>query len=66
MADRLEEHVINCPCCGSRFTALVDSTEAGDEYVQDCEICCRPLRFVLAAGPEPGLIELTVTREDDG
>lgn len=66
MADRLGEHAVDCPCCGGHFTALVDPTEAGSEYIQDCEICCRPLRFVLASAPESGAIVLTVAREDDG
>lgn len=65
MADRLEEHFVDCPCCGARFTALVDPAEAGSEYIQDCEICCRPLRFLPAAEPESGAIVLAVAREED-
>lgn len=66
MADRLEEHAVDCPSCGARFTALVDPAEADGEYIQDCEICCHPLHFGLATDPESGTIVLTVAREDDG
>lgn len=59
----LEERVIDCPCCGARFTALVDPSEANCEYIQDCEVCCRPLRFVLR-GDADGEIALQVQRED--
>lgn len=65
MADRIEEHAVDCPCCGARFTALVDTTEAGSEYIQDCEVCCRPLRFVLADEPVSGTLALTVAAEDE-
>jgi len=60
----LEERAVDCPCCGARFTALVDPSEADCEYIQDCEVCCRPLRFGLRADAA-GAVELLVRREDD-
>lgn len=59
------ERPVDCPCCGARFVALVDPCEAGCEYIQDCEVCCRPLRFVLRADPAGESFELQVLREDD-
>lgn len=61
----LEEHAVDCPCCGARFTALVDPSEAGSEYIQDCEVCCNPLRFGVAAADTGDRVELVVAREDD-
>ena len=61
----LEERAVDCPCCGARFVALIDPADGGTEYVQDCEVCCRPLRFGLAADPATGALALTVAREDD-
>lgn len=65
MADRLEEHGVDCPCCGARFIALVDPSDGGSEYIQDCEICCRPLRFNAGVDPLTGAIALTVAPEDE-
>jgi hypothetical protein len=61
----LDERVVECPCCGARFTALVDASEGDCEYIQDCEICCRPLRFVLRLQPGSAGPDLQVLREDD-
>jgi len=41
----LEEHLIECPYCAEVFTVLVDPATAGDQYVEDCEICCQPIVF---------------------
>ena len=59
----LEQRTIDCPCCGERFVALVDPANGDSEYTQDCEICCRPLRFALASDPATGALELTVRPE---
>ena len=35
---------INCPYCGELIEVLVDPSEAAQEYVEDCFVCCRPIR----------------------
>ena len=37
-----------CPCCGEAITLLVDYSIANQEYVEDCEVCCRPLVVAVA------------------
>lgn len=34
---------IDCPCCGERISIVVDASVGAAEYVEDCEVCCRPL-----------------------
>jgi hypothetical protein len=45
---------IDCPHCGEPTDTFPDA-DGGErqEYVEDCAVCCRPIRFV-------------VTRDDDG
>ena len=43
----LEERDIQCPYCGEQISVLVDPSEAGAEYVEDCQVCCRPIEFSL-------------------
>lgn len=34
---------VECPYCGERVTVLLDpGSGASQEYVEDCEVCCRP------------------------
>ena len=49
-----EEFVaIRCPYCGERLETRVDLTADEGAYIEDCQVCCRP-------------IELSIEREDSG
>lgn len=39
----LQENVISCPYCGEMITILVDGSVAEQQYIEDCQICCRPM-----------------------
>jgi len=41
----LLEVSVQCPYCWERFGLLVDTSVAEQEYVEDCEVCCRPIDF---------------------
>jgi len=47
----LQESVIGCPYCGESITILVDGSIAEQQYIEDCQVCCRPidLRVSLSA-----------------
>lgn len=45
---------IQCPFCGQSFELAVDTSVPSQEFVTDCEICCRPFR--VTAECEPGRI----------
>jgi hypothetical protein len=58
-----ETVAVVCPYCGESVELLVDGTLPEQEYVEDCEICCRPMVVrVDAAGEEP-IVE--VRRENE-
>lgn len=38
-----EEHSGQCPYCGESISLLIDCSEAEQAYVEDCEVCCRPI-----------------------
>jgi hypothetical protein len=41
----VQEYRANCPYCGESFTTLVDLSVGDQEYIEDCQICCRPIVF---------------------
>ena len=43
----LQEVDIYCPYCGEEITALLNPEEVGSDYIEDCEVCCRPIEFHL-------------------
>ena len=47
MVDPLIETRVQCPYCWERFNLLIDTSVTPQEYVEDCEICCRPIDFIV-------------------
>lgn len=46
----LLEKAFDCPHCGEPITVLLDLTvEDEQDYVEDCEVCCRPIRLRVVA-----------------
>ena len=44
---------ISCPYCGEPIEILVDESVGDQLYIEDCQVCCRP-------------IALSVRIDDDG
>jgi hypothetical protein len=42
MAD-VREKTISCPYCGEAISILVDNSLDTQSYVEDCQVCCRPI-----------------------
>jgi len=40
---RLREKRFRCPWCGERISMLLDLSAGGQDYVEDCEVCCAPI-----------------------
>ena len=60
--NELSEQTIACPYCGESIAVLVDAEEAGQRYIEDCQVCCRPIVFSIAIGADGGL---TVSVHDE-
>jgi transcription elongation factor Elf1 len=39
----------SCPHCGERISAVLDLSATHQSYVEDCEVCCRPIRIRFTA-----------------
>ena len=46
--DYLSQESVACPYCGECIEVLIDREEAGQEYIEDCQVCCRPIIFSVA------------------
>lgn len=47
MINQLIETTVQCPYCWESFSLLIDGSVESQEYVEDCEVCCRPIDFVV-------------------
>ncbi|MGD8925536.1 MAG: CPXCG motif-containing cysteine-rich protein [Thioalkalispiraceae bacterium] len=43
----VQEYLALCPYCGESFTTLVDLSAGEQEYIEDCQVCCRPILFTI-------------------
>ena len=41
----LIEETVYCPYCGEALEVLIDPQEAGQQYTEDCQVCCTPILF---------------------
>lgn len=41
------EYFFTCPYCWERISMILESDEEGGatDYVEDCEVCCRPIEL---------------------
>ena len=37
------EKNLSCPYCGESISILVDDSMPKQNYVEDCQVCCRPI-----------------------
>lgn len=64
MHELCEWHV-QCPYCGEDNELLIDPSVTVQDYVEDCQVCCQPMR-VRATVDETGMVvAVEVTREND-
>ncbi len=38
---------ICCPYCGENIELLVDLSIDEQDYIEDCEVCCRPITLTI-------------------
>ncbi len=63
-APMLEFVEITCPCCGESFETGVDASAGSTRYIEDCQVCCRPIEFHVQVDSE-GMVEVEVRRTDE-
>ena len=50
----LSEKAIGCPYCGEIISILAVPSVPEQEYIEDCQVCCRPM-----------ILRVTVITEDE-
>ena len=59
----LEAATIQCPYCWELIEITVDCSVSAQEYVEDCEVCCRPIVMNVNLSPD-GLPDVQLKREN--
>lgn len=43
------EHFFTCPYCWQTISMILDLSIDGQNYVEDCEVCCNPIQINFTA-----------------
>jgi hypothetical protein len=60
----LVETSITCPYCGEANSVLIEPLEEEQEYIEDCQVCCRPMVFHISPQAD-GSTVVSVHSEND-
>ena len=62
--NELTEYGLHCPYCDAAITVLIDASVPDQSYVEDCEVCCRPIVLDVSVLPD-GRCVATATVENE-
>lgn len=60
----VSETNISCPYCGESISVLVDDSLPSQSYIEDCQVCCRPIVMDVTVGFD-GVVTVTVRSENE-
>jgi hypothetical protein len=56
---------LDCPYCGERQQTGVDCSAGNQSYIEDCQVCCRPIEISICVNADGSLAQITTRRDDD-
>jgi hypothetical protein len=57
------EQEFTCPFCGSGISMVLDLSVPSQTFIEDCEVCCRPIEITYTAEADT-VTEFSVSRGD--
>jgi hypothetical protein len=55
---------VQCPYCGEPFDTLVDLSAGSTSYIEDCQVCCRPIELGIEVAVDGELASVNARRSD--
>lgn len=55
---------ILCPYCGETITVFVDDSAGDQQYIEDCQVCCRPIEIRVSVD-EDGIPDVRARGQDE-
>ncbi len=59
----LQNSTIQCPYCWETIEILVDCSVESQQYIEDCQVCCRPINIAVTMSGDSPIVEVS---SDDG
>ena len=61
--DPLDAAHITCPYCGESLEIVIDTSVRHQEYIEDCQVCCKPITRRVRLNEE-GELSIDAQSED--
>ncbi|MCW9048521.1 MAG: CPXCG motif-containing cysteine-rich protein [Gammaproteobacteria bacterium] len=55
---------VQCPYCGEQIDVMVDNCGENQQYIEDCQVCCRPINFHITVN-EFQQVQVNVYTDDE-
>lgn len=55
---------LQCPYCGETFETLLDLSAGSACYIEDCQVCCRPIEIGIDVAADGALNSVSARRSD--
>jgi hypothetical protein len=62
--NNLSEKNVCCPYCGETIEVLLDPSVPHQNYIEDCQVCCRPIIFDVTVDHDDN-VAVYVKQEDE-
>ncbi|MGH8269548.1 MAG: CPXCG motif-containing cysteine-rich protein, partial [Steroidobacteraceae bacterium] len=62
--ESVQWRTVECPYCGEPFDTAVDLSCGSASYIEDCQVCCRPIEVRLEVTEDGSLASLQAGRSD--
>lgn len=62
--NELESKNIQCPYCGEQIDLVIDCSETEQDYIEDCQVCCRPINVKVFLN-QNGDVVINVSHENE-
>ena len=60
----LHEEKVCCPYCNEVIVIVVNSEDLDQEYIEDCSVCCQPIRVQVTTNLNEELMVITYNEND--
>ena len=60
----LESADITCPYCWETINVDIDASSGSGQYVEDCQVCCHPIRITLSVDSAGDVVGIEADREN--
>jgi len=62
--ESVQSRAVPCPYCGETFDTTIDLSSGSTSYIEDCQVCCQPIEFLLEVAEDGTLANLETRRGD--